>query len=187
MIHLWRQIGLRLGDSVRDVDLIDVRRCVDVEGDRQRHRAVVGVARLHVEHVVHAVHLLLERRGDGLFHRDRVRSGILRGDQDLRRHDLRELRDRQPAHRHETAEDGDDGDDDRDDGPADEEAGHARLYSIAGAGCGATRVPSRSDGASITTRSFACSPFSTIQRLPERPPSETVLIAILLSGVRTRS
>ena len=41
--------------------------------------------------------------------------GYVRGDQDLRRHDLRELRDRQAAHRHQAAEDRDDGDDDGDD------------------------------------------------------------------------
>ena len=39
------------------------------------------------------------------------------------------------------------------------------------------------DGASTTTRSPACSPFSTIQRLPTRRPSVTVLTLTLLSGV----
>ena len=50
---------------------------VDVERDGQRHRAVVGVGRLHVEHVVDAVHLLLERRGDRLLDRERVGAGVV--------------------------------------------------------------------------------------------------------------
>ena len=75
-VDVGRQVRLRLRDPVLDVDLVDVRIGVDVERDRQLHRAVVGVGRLHVEHVVDAVHLLLERRRHRLLDRQRVGAGV---------------------------------------------------------------------------------------------------------------
>jgi hypothetical protein len=43
-----------------------------IEGDLDGHGAVIGVDGLHVDHVVHAVDLLLQRRGHGLLHADRI-------------------------------------------------------------------------------------------------------------------
>ena len=90
LLDVGRQVRLRLRQPVLHVHLIDVRVGVDVERDRELHRAVVGVGRLHVEHVVDAVHLLLERRRDRLLDGDRVGAGVGGGDEDLRRHDVGE-------------------------------------------------------------------------------------------------
>src|SRR5713101_16172 len=121
LIDVRRQVRLRLRHAVGHVDLVDVRVGVDVEGHRQLHGAVVGVGGLHVEHVVHAVHRLLERRGDRLLDGQRVRAGEGGGDDDLGRDDRRVLRDRQAAHRQKAPHDGDDRDDHRHDGAVDEE------------------------------------------------------------------
>ena len=45
------------------------------ERDRQRVGAVVGALRRHVEHVLHAVDLLLDRRGHGVEHQLGVGAG----------------------------------------------------------------------------------------------------------------
>ena len=124
LADLGRQVGLRLGHAVLDVDLVDAWIRIDVERHGQRHRAVVGVGRLHVDHVVDAVHLLFERRRYRLFDGHRVRAGILRGDGDLRRDNRRELGDGEIVERDQPAQHGHDRDDDRDNRPADEEAGH---------------------------------------------------------------
>ena len=116
-----RQVRLRLRQAILHVDLIEVGHRVDVEGDGQRHRSVVRVRRLHVEHVVDAVHRLFERRGDRVLDCQRVGARIRCRHENLRWHDGRELGDRQPAQGHQAAEHGDDGDDDGDDGAADEE------------------------------------------------------------------
>ena len=48
-----------------------------LEGHRQRVVAVVGARRRHVHHVLDAVDLLLDRRGDGLGHHLRAGAGVL--------------------------------------------------------------------------------------------------------------
>ena len=121
-VHVGRQVRLCLGDAVLDVDLIDVGVRLDAERDAQLHRAVVRVRRLHVQHVVDAVHLLLERCRHRLLDRHGIGPDVIRRDDDLRRDDVGELRDRERSHRHQAADDGDDGDDDRDDRTIDEEA-----------------------------------------------------------------
>ena len=63
---------------------------VDVEVDRELHRAVVRVDGIHVVHVVHAAHLLLDGRGYGLLDGLRIGAGIGRLNQDFRRNDLGE-------------------------------------------------------------------------------------------------
>ena len=182
-----RQVRLRLREPVLHVDLIEVRRRVHVERHRQRHRPVVRVRGLHVEHVVDAVHRLLERRGNRLLDGERVGTRVLRRDEDLRWNDLRELRDGKAGEGNQAAQYRDDRDDDGDDWPADEEAGHQWASAGKGAGRGVTAVPSRSEGPSRTTRSPGCNPLSTIQRLPTRAPSVTVRTAILSSSAITRS
>ena len=67
----------------------------DRERDVERIRAVAAGGRLHVEHALHAIDLLLKRRrhriGDDL----RRSARIGRAHHNLRRRDLRELGDRQ--------------------------------------------------------------------------------------------
>ena len=109
-----RQIGRGLRHAVLHVHFIRVDVGVHVECHGQRHGVVVAVGRLHVEHVVDAVHLLFDRRGDGLLDGLRVSARIGSGYDDLRRNDVGELRLGQTAHRHQTGKHGNDGDDDGD-------------------------------------------------------------------------
>ena len=84
-----------------------------------RH-AAVGARRGHVEHALDAVDRLLERRGDRGLDRLRVGAGVERGDVDLRRRQLRILRDRHRRDRDRAGEDDDERADGREDRPADE-------------------------------------------------------------------
>ena len=63
---LLRQLALGDGDLVLHVHRGDVLVGADLEGDSQRIGAVVGALRVHIDHVRHAVDLLLDRRCDGL-------------------------------------------------------------------------------------------------------------------------
>ena len=89
----------RLGD--RDAVLHQHLRLVEVgaelEGDGQRHLAVGRALRRHVEHVLDAVDLLLDRRRDRVGDDLGRRAGIRRAHDDRRRHDVGILRDRQRA------------------------------------------------------------------------------------------
>ena len=103
----------RLGErnAVLDQHLRRIEIGAELEGDGDRHPPVAGRLRRLVEHVVDAVDLLLDRRGDrvgdGLGRRARIGGA----DRHRRRDDVRELRDRQP----DIGERADDRDDDRDD------------------------------------------------------------------------
>jgi len=118
-----------LGDAplrhpILRVDLVRVDVGVDIEGHRQRHAVVVPACRLHVQHVVHAVHLLLERRGYSRLHRQRVRTRVGSRHDDLRWHNIGKHRHRQDAHGDHVCQHQDDRDDDRDDWSLDEESRH---------------------------------------------------------------
>jgi hypothetical protein len=97
--HFERQARLGLLDAVVDVErrLVDVG--ADVEGDLDLHHALRGGGRAHVDHVLDAVDLVLERRGDGLLQHQRRGARVDRLHGDHRRRDLGILRHRQNAHR----------------------------------------------------------------------------------------
>jgi hypothetical protein len=123
------RLGLRhavLGEGVGGVQI-----GADLEGHVELHAAVAGVQRLHVEHVVHAVDLLLDGRGHRLLDHLGAGARVGGGDLDVGRGELRILLDGQL----EQGGDPDQHDQDRDhhghDGPADEEL--AMAYSAAGA------------------------------------------------------
>ena len=89
--------------------------------------AVVAAGRLHVDHLVDADDLRLERLGDrGLDHRGGG-AGIDRGDLHLRRHDVGELRHRDAQHRQRAGERDQDRDDDGEPRPAMKTAEIMRL------------------------------------------------------------
>ena len=64
--HVAGQLGFGLALAHLHQQLVGVGVGLDVEIDRQLGLAVVGVDRVHVVHVVHARHLLLDGRGHGL-------------------------------------------------------------------------------------------------------------------------
>ena len=113
----------RLGD--RDAVLHQHLRLVDVdaglEHDVDRQAAVTGRLRLDVEHVVDAVDLELDRRGDGLGDHLGGGAGIGRGDVDGGRCDLGIFRHGKPALGDEAHDHDDDREDRREDRPVDEE------------------------------------------------------------------
>src|SRR5262249_19582775 len=100
----------------------------DLEGDLDLHGAVRSRGRAHVEHVLDAVDLVLDRRGDGLLEYLRGCSGVDRAHRDDRRRDFRVLRDRQHAHRGEPGDHDEDREHGREDRPVDEKPrNHVRL------------------------------------------------------------
>src|SRR5262249_1010628 len=139
----------------------------------------------HIEHVVHAVHLLLQRRGDGLLNGDSICACIRRRDDDLRRHNLRKLRQGQAAQRDETAQDAEDRDHHGHNGWVDEAVGHQLAPVFLGSatnGVGCTAMPGRTFcSPSTTTRSPGCNPSLMTHIVPTRSPTLTVRILILFS------
>ena len=96
-LHFGRQDGNGDGDAVLHQHLRGIEIGAELEGDGERHVAVARALRRHVEHVLHAIDLLLDRRGHRFRHDLRVRARIIRRDLNGRRRDLRILRDRQAS------------------------------------------------------------------------------------------
>ena len=93
--HLRGKLRLRLVNAQLRQHLVDIGIGLDIEVDEELNDAVVGADGVHVDHVVDAVHLLLDRR------RNRLRDGlgisarVGGGDKNFRRNDVRILRSRQ--------------------------------------------------------------------------------------------
>ena len=98
-VHRGRQLRQREVDAVLHLHLRDVGVGVEREVDGQRQLAGGRAGRRHVEHVVDAVDLRLDRRGDRIGERLRVGAGVGRRHRDLHRRDGRVLLDRQHDHR----------------------------------------------------------------------------------------
>ncbi len=94
LLDFGRQHRLGERDAVLYVDGGNVRIGADGEGDGQRVGPVGAARRFHVEHVVDADDLALERLGDRCLDHVRACAGIARRDADLRRDDVGKLRDR---------------------------------------------------------------------------------------------
>ncbi len=122
--HLQRQSRLGLGHPVLGQDVRHVPVHAHLERHVQQHAAVAGVERLHVDHVVHAVDLLLDRRGHRLLDHLRGRALVGGFDPDGRRRQLGILLDGQPLEHRQAEQGDDDRRDDGDDGPPDEEISH---------------------------------------------------------------
>ena len=105
-------------------NLVGVRVRLDIEIGGQLHGTIVRIERIHVFHVVHPGHLLLDGNGDGLLHGKRVRPRISGIYLDLRISDVGKLRDRQTGHGHDTHQHHQDGNHHRNNGAVDEEFGH---------------------------------------------------------------
>ena len=147
-----------LGEDVRLV-LIDADREVHVE----EHAAVAGVGRLHVDHRLDAVDLLLDGRRDRLLHRHRRGARVGRRDADRGRGQERVLLDAERGQDERPEQHDQDRDDDGDDRPPDEELGHGYAPAFAAdLVTGFTCIPGRT----------FCTP-STITRSPGLRPDFT--------------
>ncbi len=125
MPRRWTRIGQdRLGqrDAVLHQHLADVQVGAGLERHGQRVVAVVGALRRHVQHVLDAVDLLLDRRGHGVGHGLGVGAGIVGRHLDGRRRDVRVLRDRQREQGDAAAQRDDDRQHRGEDRPVDEKA-----------------------------------------------------------------
>ena len=100
LLHLAGQLRLGLRHAVLHLDHVHVAVRLHLEGHLQLVVAGVGAGADHVEHVVHAVHLVLDRHRDGVEDLLRVRAGVAVRHGDRRRREARVLRDRQLEDRH---------------------------------------------------------------------------------------
>ena len=129
-LNFRRQLRQRDLHPVVDVDRIDVGIGAELERGGQRIAAVVTARALHVDHLVDADDLRLDRLRDGSVDHGGVGAGIHRRDRDLGRHDIGILRNR---HRHigqRAGDRGDDGDDDREARTVDENRGEHRSAPV---------------------------------------------------------
>ena len=140
-LHLRRQAGQRDLDAVVDVDGVDVRIGAEFERHRERIAAVVAAHALHVDHLVDADDLGLDRLRDGSIHHAGIRAGVERGDRHLGGNDIGILRDRNGEQRQRPRNRGDDGDDDGQPRPVDENGGEQGLNSARSSPASARRAP----------------------------------------------
>ena len=111
---------------------------IGVGADRERHRqavgAVGGAGRLHVQHAVDAVDLLLDRQGDRIDDGLRAGAGIARRHRHCRRHHVGILRHRQTEQRYGADQDQDDRQHIGEDRMLDEEFRHHRRRALSADG-----------------------------------------------------
>jgi hypothetical protein len=105
LANFRRHAAERLVDAVLHVDGRQILVAIDVERHGDRGKAAIGARRGDVGHALDAVNRLFERRGDGAFHRLRVRAGVERGHRDRGRRKIGIARDRQRRDRHRSRED----------------------------------------------------------------------------------
>ncbi len=178
-LHVLRQPRQRHLDPVLRQHLGGVEVGAELEGDGDGELAVAGALAAHVQHVLHAVDLLLERRRHGLGDHRRRGAGIGRGDLDRRRRDLGILRDRQDEQRAEPDQRDEDAQHRGQDRPVDEDVGQAHgglALAAVEAGwmvpaIGVTLLPGLARiSPSMITRSVGSSPLRTTRSpLLQRP------------------
>ena len=120
-LDLLRQLRDRRLDAIVDIDRVDVGIGAELEAHRESVCAVISARALHVDHLVDADDLRLQRLRHGRLEHLGGRARVHRRDLDLGRHDIGELRDRNPRERQEAAQRDDDRDDDRKARPVDED------------------------------------------------------------------
>ncbi len=178
-LHRLRQRSERELHPVLHQHLVDVGIGADREGDRQDIGAVGCAGRLHVEHLVDAIDLILDRQRDRVDHGLGARAGIARRHLDGRRDDVGILRDRQAIERDRADDDQHDRQHVGEDGMLDEKLrDHRRLsrYWTASrdVAFGVTVMPGETRQSSPTTiRSLRAKPLVATCRLPTVSPSCT--------------
>ncbi len=106
-----RQLRQRARHPILHQDLRKVKVSADLERHRERVGAVGTAVGLHVEHVLDAVDLLLDRQRHGVDHGLGAGAGIARRDLHGRRHHVGILRYRETKQRHAADQDHQDRDD----------------------------------------------------------------------------
>ncbi len=119
--HRFGEAGYRLGNAILHLHRGEVDVRAALESDLELHLAVGARRRFHVDHVLDAVHRLLDRAGDGLGDGARVCARIGRPHLHGRRHHVRVLADRQARDRHESRDEDQRRQDRREDRPVDED------------------------------------------------------------------
>ena len=139
------------------------------------HPAVGCRLREHVEHVLDAVDLLLERRGHGFGNDLRVRARIGGAHDHGRRHHLRVLADRQPEERQRSGHDNHQRQHGREDRTIDEELREFHDDCSIASTTGVTCTPGRTRCRPLTTTdSPALRPLRTTRKPSTSGPSVTV-------------
>src|SRR5207249_11895767 len=126
--HLWREDGNGDGDTVLYQHLRGIEVGAEFESDTQRHVAVARALRRHVEHVLNAIDLLLDRRRDRFRYDLRVCAGIVGRDLNGGWRDLGILGNWKRRKRDHTDERDDDADDAGKDRPVDKEVW--KIHSV---------------------------------------------------------
>ncbi len=111
----------RARDAVLHQYLREIEVGADLEGDRERVGTVGAAVGLHIEHVLDAVDLLLDRQRHGVDDGLGAGAGIARRDLHRRRHHVRILRNRQAEQSHAADQDHQNRDDVGKNRPLDEE------------------------------------------------------------------
>ncbi len=128
--HLRGQLRRGETGAVLHVDGVDVGIGAEREGHVEGVAAVGTAGGLIIQRVVDAVDLLLDRlRHRGLDHFG-IGARVGRGQRHLRRHDVRELCDRDHRDGNDAGQRDDDGDDEGEPRPVDEEAGKHRCQFL---------------------------------------------------------
>ena len=120
--HIAWQLAVGLTDPVLRVDRGNVRVCSDSEGNVERIVAAVVTGRLHVDHVVDAVDLPFDRRGNSFFQHFGIGAGIGRRNVYDRRGDIRKLLNRKRQIPKHTGNSDNNGNDQREFRPVDKKA-----------------------------------------------------------------
>src|SRR5262249_4986619 len=187
-VDLLGQARLCSRDTVLGQDVGGVLVHAHREADVEQHAAIARVRRLHVDHSLDAVHLLLDRSGDRLLDGDGRGARIRRGDANDRWGEEGILLEREPRQRERPHDHDDDRYDDRDNRPADEKlrhdypplfvfpaGGRAGAFSNVEAGGFSAGTPALGRVSAFTSmpgRTF-CMP-STITRSPALSPLLTM-------------
>ncbi len=121
VLHFLRKLGQGRLHAVLHLDLCEIDVDAELEGHRDGDAPFADRLRRHVEHVVYAVDLLFQRRGDVVRHHFGRCAGIARRYRDGRRRDARVLIDGQPRQRDRAEQRDDHRHRAREDRPLDEE------------------------------------------------------------------
>ncbi len=127
LVHLPGEARGGPRHAVLDEDRGHVRVFAQIEGDVQAVAPVAGALGVHVEHAVHAVDLLFDGLGDGLFHHLGAGAEVDGEDVDGGEDDVGVLGDGEVGARDTPRQEDDDGHHDGEDRPVDEELRHGGL------------------------------------------------------------